>query len=137
MKKIIILLSTFLIIFNQSLSCYSMSNKSALDDIKYEYYNVIKKNLSKYHLQTKTNNNSGTSEISKVYSDNGYIKFISRSRTSNSGKYIEEVYITDNGNKFLYTEEHIKAKVKQKRYYYNNCGELIRYIDENGRQSDY
>ena len=137
MKKKMILFCIFISMFCQSLSCYPMSNKKVIDDIKYEYYNVIKKNLSKYHLQTKTNNVSGTSEISKVYSDNGYIKFISRSRTSNSGKYIEEVYITDNGNKFLYIEEHIKAKVKQKRYYYNNCGELIRYIDENGRQSDY
>ena len=137
MKKIVILLSTFLIMFNQSLSCYSISNKSALDDIKYEYYNVIKKNLSKYYLETKTTNSSGIKEVSKIYSNNGYIKLITRNKTNNYSKFLEELYMTDNGNKFLYTEEQIKSKTIQKRYYYNNCGNLIRYIDENGRQFDY
>ena len=114
-----------------------MSNKSAIDDIKYEYYNVIKKNLSKYQLETKTANNSGTKEVSKIYSNNGYIKLIIRNKTNDYGKFLEELYMTDNGNKFLYTEEQIKSKTIQKRYYYNNCGKLIRYIDENGRQFDY
>ena len=114
-----------------------MSNKSALDDIKYEYYNVIKKNLSKYYLETKTTNSSGTKEVSKIYSNNGYIKLITRNKINGRGKYLEELYMTDNGNKFLYTEEQIKSKTIQKRYYYNNCGNLIRYIDENGRQFDY
>ena len=137
MKKIVILLCSFCIIFSQSLSCSTMSNKSAIDDIKYEYYNVIKKNLSKYYLETKTINSSGTKEVSKIYSNNGYIKLISRNKTSSYGKFLEELYMTDNGNKFLYTEEQIKSKTIQKRYYYNNCGSLIRYIDENGRQFDY
>ena len=35
MKKLMILLCGFCIIFSQSLSCYAMSNKSAIDDIKY------------------------------------------------------------------------------------------------------
>ena len=137
MKKIVILLCSFCIIFSQSLSCYAMSNKSAIDDIKYEYYNVIKKNLSKYHLETKTANNSGTKEVSKIYSNNGYIKLITRNKINGRGKYLEELYMTDNGNKFLYTEEQLKSKTIQKRYYYNNCGKLIRYIDETGRQFDY
>ena len=137
MKKIVILLCSFCIIFSQSLSCSAMSNKSAIDDIKYEYYNVIKKNLSKYYLETKTTNSSGIKEVSKIYSNNGYIKLITRNKTNNYGKFLEELYMTDNGNKFLYTEEQIKSKTIQKRYYYNNCGKLIRYIDENGRQFDY
>ena len=116
MKKIVILLCSFCIIFSQSLSCYAMSNKSAIDDIKYEYYNVIKKNLSKYHLETKTANNSGTKEVSKIYSNNGYIKLIIRNKTNDYGKFLEELYMTDNGNKFLYTEEQTKSKTIQKRY---------------------
>ena len=62
---------------------------------------------------------------------------ITRNKTNNYSKFLEELYMTDNGNKFLYTEEQIKSKTIQKRYYYNNCGNLIRYIDESGRQFDY
>ena len=100
--------------------------------IKRAILSPIRENFIDY-LETKTTSSSSIKEVTKIYSDNGYIKLIIRNKSNNSGKYLEELYMTDNGNKFLY----IESKGKQKRYYYNNCGELIRYIDENGSQFDY
>lgn len=61
---------------------------------------LIRKSF-KVLFETKTTNSSGTKEVSKIYSNNGYIKLITRNKTNNYGKFLEELYMTDNGNKFL------------------------------------
>ena len=103
-------------------------------------------NYKNYQITTADDNDkSSEGGVIEYYSRNGELKKIVTKYYGESGKSITEYYVKNNNVYFVYnanyhynaplyvneTLDKKKTKIKEKRYYFDSDGNLIRYIDEN------
>ena len=133
-------------IYAQNIKCVPKPKETVIKNLKTEY-SAIKKNISKYKMKTTDildeSSEGGTSE---KYYDGNTLKLEIKELYGESGKYYEEKYFTPDGSSFIYTKtdrynmpatmkefDPGKTKTLEERYYLDNCGTLIRYIDGNSK----
>ena len=104
--------------------------------------------ITKNYEITTVDDNDKSSEggVIEYYSRNGELKKIVTKYYGEGGKSITEYYVKNNNNiYFIYdvdyhynappyikeTFDKKKTEIKEKRYYFDSDGNLIRYIDEN------
>ena len=104
-------------------------------------------NNYKNYAVTTADDNDKSSEggVIEYYSRNGELKKIVTKYYGEGGKSITEYYVKNNNVYFIYdadyhynapsyidkTFDKKKTKIKEKRYYFDPDGILVRYIDEN------
>lgn len=103
-------------------------------------------NYKNYEVTTADDNDkSSEGGVIEYYSRNGELKKVVTKYYGESGKSITEYYVKNNNVYFVYdadyhynvpsyidkTFDKKKTEIKEKRYYFDSDGNLIRYIDEN------
>ena len=103
-------------------------------------------NYKNYEVTTADDNDkSSEGGVIEYYSKNGELKKIVTKYYGEGGKSITEYYVKNNNIYFVYdanyhynapfyadkTFNKKKTEIKEKRYYFDSDGNLIRYIDEN------
>ena len=108
-------------------------------------------NYKNYEVTTADDNDkSSEGGVIEYYSRNGELKKVVTKYYGEGGKSITEYYVKNNNVYFVYDADYHynapfymeeifdkkKTEIKEKRYYFDSDGNLVRYIDENKKTTE-